>query len=342
MTNDRNVYVFATSIAGILLIVFYPTFETLAQTNDSHLFGLMIVFRLALFFVIFHSLGYWFYRLIPKKKGRISSTNSKECSTPNIAILIPIRNEPIQIIKRMLISLKQIRHPNVEFVIIDNSTPTQAAEFHNISQEINFSFSIVRKEDTNGFKAGALNRALSTLDKETEYILVLDADHAPQPDILDKLAPILQKNPSAAFIQAPQRYHENGVSLIEGAYCYKQRIFYDHVCRGLSENGTLFFSGTNALFRKEALDDIGGFDESSLTEDLRSSVKLHTEKWYGIYYPEDVALGVPPSDIGSYYRQQRRWAIGTYQNLQARTQGSICDAIMSNIISSENGPRLSE
>lgn len=313
--SDRNLNIFATVLFGLFGIVIYPTLEALPHINDSYLFVLMIVFRLALFFVLFHALGYWFYRLIPDKRQFATSSAIKKIDQPYVAILIPIRNEPPQLIVRMFDSLKKINYSKVDIVIVDNSTVAQAGYFRKIAQEIDLPISIVRKEDTKGFKAGALNKALSTLKEETECVLVLDADHAPQPDILNRLVPVLIRETSAAFVQAPQRYDKNGDSLIEGAYCYRHRIFYDHICRGLAENGVLFFSGTNALFRKEALHEIGGFDESSLTEDLRSSVKLHSKKWRGIYYPHCVALGVPPSDLDTYYKQQRRWAIGTYQNL---------------------------
>ena len=74
-------------------------------------------------------------------------------------------------------------------------------------------------------------------------------------------------------------------------------------------------SGTNTLIRKTALNEVSGFDETSLTEDIRTSVKLHQRNWTGIYFPETVALGLPPADLQAYHRQQRRWAIGTYQNL---------------------------
>lgn len=302
-------------LLGLFLFVVYPTVEVLPYINNQYLFALMIVFRLALFFVLFHALGYWFYRLIPNKRQFATPSAIKKRNHPYVAILIPIRNEPPELIMRMFDSLKKIKYPKANIVIIDNSTTAKTHYFYIMSKKIDLPISIVRKKDTKGFKAGALNKALSTLKEEIEYVLVLDVDHAPQPDILDRLIPILIRDTSAAFVQAPQRYYENGNSLIKEAFCYKQRIFYDHICSGLAGNGVLFFSGTNALFRKEALFEIGGFDESSLTEDLRSSVKLHEKKWRGIYYPKCVAFGIPPSDLDTYFKQQRRWAIGTYQNL---------------------------
>ena len=313
---NRDNIVFAAVILALLTFVIYPTLHLYFYSSNLYLNALMTIFRLSLFFVVFHAIGYWFYRsLTYGKDSSISPPSSVEHTQPNVVILIPIRDEPIQLIRRMFLSLKEINYPNVELIAIDNSTSQQVDLFYDIANDIGLSISVIRKSDNTGFKAGALNKALETLEAEIEYVLILDIDHAPLPDILERLVPELNKDVSAAFIQAPQRYDDSSPSLIAGAFCYRQRIFYDHICPGLSINGSLFFSGTNALFRKKALDDTGGFDETSLTEDLRTSVNLHEKSWRGNYYPHHVSLGLPPTDLHTYHRQQRRWAIGTYQNL---------------------------
>ena len=57
-----------------------------------------------------------------------------------------------------------------------------------------------------------------------------------------------------------------------------------------------------------------GFDESSLTEDVRTSLQLHARGWQSVYFPGPVADGFPPMDLRAYQKQLRRWAIGTFQN----------------------------
>jgi cellulose synthase (UDP-forming) len=128
------------------------------------------------------------------------------------------------------------------------------------------------------------------------------------------LVPFLQTNEKRAFVQAAQRFEIKGDKILSRAYSFQQRIFYDHVCPGMSALNTIFMTGTNMLIRKDVLDEIGGFDESTLTEDIRTSLLLHQKGWEGVYVKETVAVGYPPPDIASYHRQQRRWAIGTFQN----------------------------
>ena len=312
----KNFSAFAVVLSMLGLIVVYPTVELFSSISDPHLMTFLVIFRLCLFFVVFHSVGYWFYRLLSgMTHSPVELNPAGEKNLPSVAVLIPVKDEPLQLVNRMFNSLKNIDYPCLRFVVIDNSVESQTELFNKIAKNLGIAVSVIRKNDSSGFKAGALNKALKVLDCNTKYILVLDIDHAPRPEILRKLVPELNADHSLAFIQAPQTYEESSCSIIEGAFCYRQRVFYDHICPGLSYNETLFFTGSNALFRKTALDEIGGFDESSLTEDLRTSFKLHQKKWTGRYYAKSVAVGLPPKDWHTYHRQQRRWAIGTYQNL---------------------------
>ncbi|MBU1853610.1 MAG: glycosyltransferase [Candidatus Omnitrophica bacterium] len=233
---------------------------------------------------------------------------------PKVAVIIPIRNEPEVVINRMVEALTKIDYSNYEVIVVDNSSSSLKSDFNHFVQKSKFSLNIVRKKDTTGFKAGALNCALRALDNQVAYVLILDVDHAPRPNILKVLVPFLQCNEKRAFVQAAQRFEIKGNKTLSRAYSFQQRMFYDHVCPGMSALNTIFMTGTNTLIRKKTLDEIGGFDESTLTEDLRTSLLFHQKGWQGMYVKETVAVGYPPLDIASYHKQQRRWAIGTFQN----------------------------
>ncbi len=213
----------------------------------------------------------------------------------------------------MLSNVKRIRYEPIKVLVVDNSVDSQRRDIAEIAERLYLKIDIVRKADSSGFKAGALNSAISQLDEFIEYVLVLDIDHSPRPGILNNLVPVLNANKRIAFVQAPQIYISRA-SLTENAFTYKQRIFYDIVCPGLSASGCLFMTGTNVLIRVGALKEIGGFDESSLTEDVRTSLQLHARGWQSVYFPGPVADGFPPMDLRAYQKQLRRWAIGTFQN----------------------------
>jgi hypothetical protein len=69
--------------------------------------------------------------------------------------------------------------------------------------------------------------------------------------------------------------------------------------------------GTNALFRRNALDAIGGFATGTATEDVHTSLRLHARGWRSLYLPEVLAVGLAPVDLKEYYRQRVRWGAGS-------------------------------
>ena len=303
--------VFALSAAAILVI---PTFALLQTERSAAVVILLVLVRVAGLFLVFHILGYWYYRCL----GRVCRTHTGRAqdlttNSPHVAIVVPIKDEPIDLVKRMLLHLQAISYPRYSVYFAVNGTPTDR-QFDELLRDTNMHATLLRRTTRAGYKAGALNAALAVLPRDSQYVLVLDADHAPQPHILTALVPILERNSQSGFVQAAQRYERESYSLLSAAYCFKQRVFCEHICSGLAATGALFFGGTNALFRRTALDGIGGFDESSLTEDIRTTVHLHEAGWTGDYYAGTVAIGYPPFDRRSYYRQQRRWALGTFQN----------------------------
>jgi cellulose synthase (UDP-forming) len=315
MPLTMTLLAFFTALVALVGMVVYPTIASYSQTTNTYLLVFLTIFRLALFFAVFHAIGYWLYRLLARSNSLVRAPQHIETNhIPCVSVLIPVKDEPIELVKRMFCSLKNIQYPCLQIVVIDNSTTSQLKLFRETASDAGLSVAFIRKSDPKGFKAGALNRGLEQLDSACDYVLVLDVDHAPEAGILNKLVPKLGENQSLAFVQAPQSYLTTPSSIVEGAYCYRQHTFYDQICSGLCRSGTLFFSGTNCLFRKKALDEIGGFDETSLTEDLRTSVLLHQKNWAGRYIDQPVALGLPPADLRTYHTQQRRWAIGTYQN----------------------------
>lgn len=273
-----------------------------------------ILFIVCLAYWLFHIAGYWFHKFASWPVPSSSIRHSAAAGAPRVAIIVPIRDEPRLIIQRMFTALAGIKYEDLEVVIVDNSTDPILLDSYRIEPTITASLRVVRKVDTIGFKAGAINSALRTLSDAVSYVLVLDADHAPFPHIVKTLLPFMEDDKKLAFAQAPQRFETRNNDLLTQAYAFQQRVFYDHVCPGMSKLGSLFMTGTNVLIRRTALEDIGGFDESTLTEDIRTSMLLHTRGWLGVHVPEVVAIGLSPPDFESYHRQQRRWAIGTLQN----------------------------
>ena len=89
---------------------------------------------------------------------------------------------------------------------------------------------------------------------------------------------------------------------------HQQGLFY-RVCVRKSTQNAAFICGTNVMLRARAL-DVGGLPQNSVTEDFEASIRLHP-RWRGVFLSEELAHGLGPLDLSSYFGQQRRWAIGT-------------------------------
>jgi cellulose synthase (UDP-forming) len=83
------------------------------------------------------------------------------------------------------------------------------------------------------------------------------------------------------------------------------------VGNGKNKFNAMFWVGTNAIFRKSAIDEIGGVIEHS-SEDVLTAYKLHENGWKSIYFAEVLATGLAPDTLEAYYKQQERWAGGGF------------------------------
>ena len=79
------------------------------------------------------------------------------------------------------------------------------------------------------------------------------------------------------------------------------------------EDNTAFMLGTNILIKKNTLESVNGFDDSTVTEDLATTIKIHESKKKSKYINKDVVVNGAPLSITGYFTQQQRWAYGTYQ-----------------------------
>jgi cellulose synthase (UDP-forming) len=192
-------------------------------------------------------------------------------------------------------------------------------------------------------KAGNINHAIFSGETHGAFILTLDADHIPKPQFLKRVLPYFfsynQWNGKydgnrIAFVQTPQDFY----NLPEGdPYGHSAHLFYGPIQQGKDGLNSAFYTGTNAILRREALLNvglqyfsealdkdadrinefnlIGGMSSSSITEDMNTAMRLHSAGWQSIYHNELLAEGLAPDDLVSTLKQRLRWAQGTIQVL---------------------------
>jgi cellulose synthase (UDP-forming) len=169
----------------------------------------------------------------------------------------------------------------------------------------------VRRLSSNGAKAGNVNHALSIA--KGDFFVILDADFVPRPQFLHETAPFFIDE-KVAFVQTPQTYG-NLVSLVSRGAGYMQAVFYRFIQPGRNRFNAAFCVGTNVIYRRAAIDDIGGIVTDSKSEDVWTSLHLHERGWRSIYIPMTLAVGDAPETIEAYSKQQLRWATGGFEIL---------------------------
>ena len=213
--------------------------------------------------------------------------------------------EPYDMFVRTLAAARQIRYPHTTYLLDDTRDP----RFIDLAREMG----AVRLEIVGepGAKAGKINRALEMTDEE--FILVLDPDHIPFPELLDRVLGYFA-DPAVGFVQVPQAYYNARESFVARAAAEQTFTFYGPTMQGMHGTGTSVAIGANCTFRRTALESIGGHG-LGLAEDLVTSIRLHAAGWTSVYVPEVVSRGLVPADLDSFLRQQLKWSRGVHEVL---------------------------
>lgn len=200
-------------------------------------------------------------------------------------------------------------------------------------------------------KAGNINNVLFNTGSNGKVILFLDADMRPKENFLLRTLPLILEemrddaventmmldddpeigregncswrvNRDVAFVQAPQRFHNVDHADI---MAHRNAIFYDGIMRGRDGFGLTPFVGTNAIWRREVLNEIGGFVYGSVTEDTLTSNEVHRRGYISKYASEDLCFGEAPVSVAAAMLQRQRWAKGAVMNGMKMFQKSAAE-----------------
>ncbi|HSJ09535.1 MAG TPA: glycosyltransferase family 2 protein, partial [Longimicrobiales bacterium] len=213
--------------------------------------------------------------------------------------------EPLDMFEHTLAACARIRYPHTTYLLDD----TRDARFRELAAR----HGAVHLELVGlpGAKAGKVNAALARTAEE--FVLVLDPDHVPFPMFLDRVLGHFDDE-RVGYVQVAQAYYNQHRSFTARGAAEQTYAFYGPTQMGLHGHGAAVAIGANCTFRRSALDSIGGHG-IGLAEDLVTAVRLHAAGWRSVYVPEVVARGLVPEDLGSFQRQQLKWARGVYEVL---------------------------
>ncbi|HET7723790.1 MAG TPA: cellulose synthase catalytic subunit [Propionibacteriaceae bacterium] len=222
-----------------------------------------------------------------------------------VDVLITVYGEPIDVIRRTAEAALAIRGRHATWILDDG----RSDEVQALAGELGCRY--VRRLTNNGAKAGNINNALTMA--KGDFFVILDADFVPLPGFIEQTLPFFE-TATVAFVQTPQTYGNLHNVIARGAG-YMQSMFYRFVQPGRNAFNAAFCVGTNVMFRRAAIDDIGGMYTDSKSEDVWTSLTLHGQGWRSIFLPETLAVGDAPDTIEAYAKQQLRWATGGFEIL---------------------------
>ncbi len=260
-------------------------------------------------YMLVHAFGYMInvFTLTTAKEKPLPAplTPDKE---PSVAIVVAARHEPREVLEDTIITFRNVDYPDKTIYFLDDSTDQHYKDEADALAR-DHGIKIFRREERHGAKAGIVNDFIRAMPEK--YLAIFDADQNPMPDFLKEVIPMLEADPKLAFVQTPQFYSNIGESPVAKGSAMQQAIFYETICEGKNATSSMFCCGTNVVFRREALLDVGGFEEEFITEDFATSVNLHMKGWTSWYHNHVLAFGRAPETLPAYFKQQARWAGGT-------------------------------
>ncbi|MES2592442.1 MAG: glycosyltransferase [Bacteroidota bacterium] len=213
--------------------------------------------------------------------------------------------EPREMIINTLKAMKKISYPHTDYLCDEGDDPI----LKDVCKELGV-IHITRIEKINA-KAGNINNGLK--HATGEICVVLDPDHIPVPEFLDRVLPYFQDE-KIGFVQCVQAYGNQQESFIARGAAEQTYHFYGPMMMCMNSYGTVQAIGANCTFRREALDSIGGH-AAGLSEDMHTAMQLHAKGWKSVYVPEVLTRGLVPGTLSAYYKQQLKWSRGTFELL---------------------------
>jgi cellulose synthase/poly-beta-1,6-N-acetylglucosamine synthase-like glycosyltransferase len=251
-----------------------------------------------------------------RRVRRGAETQELNLSTPFVSLHVPAHNEPPDMVIETLAQLCRLDYPDYEIVAIDDNTEDpamwQPVEQWCADNGVKF----VHLMDWPGYKSGALNYALQNLtDPRAELIGVVDSDYQMDADFLRRCAPLFAE-PGVGFIQAPQDYRGWESAPYYRRLYYSYAYFFAVSQPSRNERDGAIFAGTMGLIRRQALEDVGGWDEWCITEDAELSLRLLRAGWSGLHVDKSFGRGVMPLTFEALKGQRFRWCFGGIQILR--------------------------
>ena len=234
---------------------------------------------------------------------------------PTVTIQLPVYNER-WVVGRLIQAVCRIQWPRekLEIQILDDSTDetTTIIQDHLAHfQAEGIPIAHLHRTNREGFKAGALQEGLTAA--KGEFIAIFDADFVPGSDFLHQTIPFFD-DPKVGMVQTRWSHLNEDYSLLTRTQAVGiDRHFAVEQSARCWAGFFLNFNGTGGVWRRKAIEQAGGWESDTLTEDLDLSYRALLRGWKMEYLPDVDVPSEIPADVSAFKGQQRRWAKGSIQ-----------------------------
>ena len=290
-------------------------FRGLYQLNT---FDLAIMIPYFLVMVVLAMYGIHRYALVYsffKNRKRVAPPPPAVTEWPRVTVQLPIYNERY-VIERLVETVAAFDYPHelLDIQVLDDSTDeTQEVARNCVEryQQLGVPISYIHRDNREGFKAGALQEGLKCT--KGEFVAIFDADFIPPADFLRRTVPYFA-DPKLAMAQTRWSYINRNYSALTEveAILLDGHFVIEHSSR--FRTGLFFnFNGTAGIWRRAAIEDAGGWQHDTLTEDTDLSYRAQLRGWRFVYLPEIECPSELPVEMNAFKSQQARWAKGLMQ-----------------------------
>ena len=256
-----------------------------------------------------------FYYLVLLANKRNNSTKTVDLGTPSVTIQLPIYNEKY-VAKRLVDAVCNLDYPKNQMNIMvlddsDDDTVDLLEKTVNYYKTQGFKIEHIRRGTRKGYKAGALKYAMQITD--TELVAIFDADFIPPKWFLKKAIPHFSKS-NIGLIQCRWGHVNENYSTITKVQALSLDFHFLIEQKAKSDSHLFMnFNGTAGIWKRDCIEDAGGWHTATLVEDLDLSYRAQMKGWKCVFLPDIVVDAELPAQMNAAKRQQFRWAKGSIQ-----------------------------
>ncbi|XOV67217.1 MAG: glycosyltransferase [Fluviicola sp.] len=271
-----------------------------------------------------------------KKRGKVDEEKPvyDPENTPKVTVQLPMFNE-LYVAERIIETVAAFEYPadKLQIQVLDDSTDETVEVIAKKVAEVaarGVNIQHIHRVDRVGYKAGALDAAMDQV--EGEFIAIFDADFVPDKDFLQKTMPYFQDD-NVGVVQTRWGHINKKYSILTELQAFGLNGHFAIEQGGRNASGHFInFNGTGGVWRKKCIEDAGGWEHDTLTEDLDLSYRAQLKGWRFQYLEDVIAPAELPITMSALKSQQHRWMKG----------GAECFVKMWKTIITAKGVRFSD